>query len=349
MAFANRAPSNPSDQIVSLGELFKKIKVPNRLFNALNLFSIETHSTLNVSLDRLLDRAEQVYNENVPYSSDFNTILRPQFSNYLYQLPYFSSVDELTSRDLERFRRAGTDSDQSLQQARLELVEKQAIEYFNTKDKILADSILRGVSKSKFAAQRDLNYFDEFAGTTQTNIELDLSAGASVPKQLDSLIQQSQIECQGKNGDVEQRFIICSGNLAQELKYHPSITETMIYNLSTLSADNFLTQYKELLPAYQMWVFKNLVFIDVTGQNAQYGIPDNGGYMVTKFNKNSRVHVHHAGPAIRSANMLGEQGEFLQYMLPDVSGWGFPTVVSEFSMLAVNNLPQSTFSLSIKA
>ncbi|ENI0494938.1 hypothetical protein ABW745_004458, partial [Yersinia enterocolitica] len=76
----------------------------------------------------------------------------------------------------------------------------------------------------------------EFAGTTQTNIEFDFAVGKSVPMQLDSLIQQSQIECQGKNGDVEQRFIICSGNLAQQLRYHPSITETMIYNLSTLSA-----------------------------------------------------------------------------------------------------------------
>ncbi|HDL8091541.1 TPA: major capsid protein [Yersinia enterocolitica] len=347
MAF-NRAPSNPSDQIVSLGDLYKKIKVPNRLFNALNLFSVETHDTLNVSLDRLLDRAEQVFNENVPYGPDFNTILRPQFSNYLYQLPYFSSVDELTSRDLERFRRAGTDNDQSLQQAKLELVEKQVEEFYNTKDKILADSVLRGVSKSKYAGQGDLNYFTEFAGTTQVNIEFDFAVGKSVPQQLDSLIQQSQVQCQGKNSDVVQRFIICSGNLAQQLRYHPSITETMIYNLSTLSADIFLTQYKELLPAYQMWVFKGIVFIDVTGQNAQYGIPDNGGYMVTKFNKNSRVHVHHAGPAVKSAFMVGEQGEFLQYMLP-VNEWGFPTVVSEFSLLAVNNLPQSTFSLSIKA
>ncbi|EKN3941222.1 TPA: major capsid protein [Yersinia enterocolitica] len=347
MAF-NRAPSNPSDQIVSLGDLYTKIKVPNRLFNALDLFSIETHDTLNVSLDRLLDRAEQVFNENVPFSSDFNTILRPTFSNYLFQLPYFSSVDELTSRDLERFRRAGTDSDQSLQQAKLELVEKQVIEYFNTKDKILSDSVLRGVSKSKYAGQGDLNYFTEFAGTTQTNIEFDFAASASVPMQLDALIQKSQLECAGKNGDVEQRFIICAGELAQQLRYHASITETMIYNLSTLSADNFLTQYKELLPAYQMWYFKNLIFIDITGQNAQYGVGDNGGYMVTKFNRNSKVHVHHAGPAIKSAFMVGEQSEFLQYMLP-VNKWGFPTVVSEFSMLAVNNLPQSTFSLSIKA
>lgn len=148
MAF-NRAPSNPSDQIVSLGDLYTKIKVPNRLFNALDLFSVETHDTLNVSLDRLLDKAEQVFN-------------------------------------------------------------------------------------------------------------------------------------------------------------------------------------------------------DISGQNAQYGVPDNGGYMITKFNRNSKVHVHHAGPAIKSALMAGEQGEFLQYMLP-VNEWGFPTVVSEFSMLAVNNLPQSTFSLSIKA
>jgi hypothetical protein len=347
MAF-NRAPSNPSDQIVSLGDLYKKVKVPNRLFNALDLFSVETHDTLNVSLDRLLQQAEQVYGENVPYGPDFNTILRPQFSNYLYQLPYFSSVDELTSRDLERFRRAGTDSDQSLQQAKLELVEKQVIEYFNTKDKILSDAVLRGISKSKYAGQGDLNYFTEFAGTTQTNIEFDFAASASVPKQLDALIQKSQIECQGKNGDVEQRFIICAGELAQQLRYHPSITETMIYNLSTLSADNFLTQYKELLPAYQMWYYKNIVFIDVTGQNAQYGIPDNGGYMLSKFNRNSKVHVHHAGPAIKSAFMAGEQGEFLQYMLPP-NQWGFGTVVSEFSMLAVNNLPQSTFSLSIKA
>ncbi|HEA9922363.1 TPA: major capsid protein [Yersinia enterocolitica] len=347
MAF-NRASSNPSDQIVSLGDLYTKIKVPNRLFNALNLFSLETHDTLNVSLDRLLDRAEQVFNENVPYGPDFNTILRPQFSNYLYQLPYFSSVDELTSRDLERFRRAGTDNDQSLQQAKLELVEKQVIEYFNTKDKILSDSVLRGVSKSKYAGQGDLNYFTEFSGTTQTNFEFDFAASASVPKQLDSLIQKSQIECQGKNGDVEQRFIICSGELAQQLRYHPTIMETMIYNLSSLSPDNFLTKYTSLLPAYQMWVFKGVIFIDVTGQNAQYEIPDSGGYMITKFNRNSKVHVHHAGPAVKSAFMTGEQGEFLQYMLP-VNEWGFPTVVSEFSMLAVNNLPQSTFSLSIKA
>ncbi|HDM8413898.1 TPA: major capsid protein [Yersinia enterocolitica] len=348
MAFATRAPSNPSDQIVSLGDLYKKVKVPNRLFNALDLYSIETHDTLNVSLDRLLDKVDQVFNENVPFSSDFNTIQRSQFSNYLYQLPYFSSVDELTSRDLERFRRAGTDSDQSLQQARLELVEKQVIEFYNTKDRILADSVLRGVSRSKYAGQGDLNYFTEFAGTTQTNIEFDFAVGKSVPMQLDSLIQQSQIECQGKNGDVEQRFIICSGELANQLRYHPSITETMIYNLSTLSADNFLTQYKELLPAYQMWVFKGVIFIDVSGSNAQYQIPNDGGYMVTKFNRNSKVHVHHAGPAIKSAFMAGEQGEFLQYMLPE-NEWGFPTVVSEFSMLAVNNLPQSTFSLSIKA
>ncbi|EKN3693645.1 hypothetical protein DVP47_17465 [Yersinia enterocolitica] len=347
MAF-NRAPSNPSDQIVSLGDLYKKVKVPNRLFNALDLFSVETHDTLNVSLDRLLDRAEQVFNENVPYGPDFNTILRPQFSNYLYQLPYFSSVDELTSRDLERFRRAGTDNDQSLQQAKLELVEKQVIEFYNTKDRILADSVLRGVSKSKYAGQGDLNYYDEFGAGSQVNYEFDFAVGKSVPQQLDALIQKSQIECQGKNGDVEQRFIICAGELAQQLRYHASITETMIYNLSTLSADNFLTQYKELLPAYQMWVFKGIVFIDVTGQNAQYGILDNGGYMITKFNRNSKVHVHHAGPAIKSAFMAGEQGEFLQYVLP-LSEWGFPTVVSEFSMLAVNNLPQSTFSLSIKA
>ncbi|MGT3161323.1 major capsid protein [Yersinia enterocolitica] len=347
MAF-NRAPSNPSDQIVSLGDLYKKVKVPNRLFNALDLFGVETHSTLNVSLDRLLDKADQVFNENVPFSSEFNTIQRSQFSNYLYQLPYYASIDELTSRDLERFRRAGTDNDQSLQQAKLELVEKQVIEYFNTKDKILADSVLRGVSKSKYAGQGDLNYFTEFAGTTQTNIEFDFAVGKSVPMQLDSLIQQSQIECQGKNGDVEQRFIICSGELANQLRYHPSITETMIYNLSSLSPDNFLSQYKEMLPAYQMWVYKGIVFIDISGQNAQYGVPDNGGYMITKFNRNSKVHVHHAGPAIKSALMAGLHGEFLQYMLP-VNEWGFPTVVSEFSMLAVNNLPQSTFSLSIKA
>ncbi|ELI8168647.1 TPA: major capsid protein [Yersinia enterocolitica] len=347
MAF-NRAPSNPSDQIVSLGDLYTKIKVPNRLFNALNLFSVETHETLNVSLDRLLDRAEQVFNENVPYGPDFNTIQRPQFSNYLYQLPYFSSVDELTSRDLERFRRAGGDNDQSLQQAKLELVEKQVIEFYNTKDRILADSVLRGVSKSKYAGQGDLNYFSEFEGGSQTNVEFDFSSTASVPMQLDSLIQKNQVDCQGKNGDVEQRFIICAGELATQLRYHDSVKETMIYNLSSLSADNFLSQYKELLPGYQMWVFKGLVFIDVTGQNAQYGVPDNGGYMITKFNKNSRVYVHHAGPAVKSAFMAGEQGEFLQYMLP-VNEWGFPTVVSEFSMLAVNNLPQSTFSLSIKA
>lgn len=347
MAF-NRAPSNPSDQIVSLGDLYKKVKVPNRLFNALDLFSVKTHDTLNVSLDRLLDRAEQVFNENVPYGPDFNTILRPTFSNYLYALPYYSSVDELTSRDLERFRRAGTDSDQSLQQAKLELVEKQVIQYFNTKDKILADSVLRGVSKSQYAGQGDLNYFTEFAGTTQTNIEFDFAASASVPMQLDSLIQKSQLECAGKNGDVEQRFIICSGELAQQLRYHPTIMETMVYSLSSLSPDNFLSQYKELLPAYQMWVFKNIVFIDITGQNAQYGVPNNGGYMITKFTKSSRVHTHHAGPAIKSAFMAGVEGEFLQYMLP-VNEWGFPTVVSEFSMLAVNNLPQSTFSLSIKA
>ncbi|CFQ14941.1 Uncharacterised protein [Yersinia enterocolitica] len=347
MAF-NRAPSNPSDQIVSLGDLYTKIKVPNRLFNALDLFSVETHDTLNVSLDRLLNNTEQVFNENVPYGPDFNTILRPQFSNYLYQLPYFSSVDELTSRDLERFRRAGTDNDQSLQQAKLELVEKQIIEFYNSKDKILADSVLHGVSKSKYTGQGDLNYFTEFEGGTQTNIEFDFAASASVPKQLDALIQKSQLECAGKNGDVEQRFIICSGELAQQLRYHATIMETMIYNLSSLSADNFLTQYKELLPAYQMWYYKGLIFIDITGQNAQYGVPDNGGYMITKFNRNSKVYVHHAGPAIKSAFMVGEQGEFLQYMLP-VNEWGFPTVVSEFSMLAVNNLPQSTFSLSIKA
>ncbi|MFA3760996.1 major capsid protein [Yersinia sp. 2466 StPb PI] len=347
MAF-NRAPSNPSDQIVSLGDLYKKVKVPNRLFNALDLFSVETHDTLNVSLDRLLDRAEQVFNENVPYASDFNTIQRSQFSNYLYQLPYYASIDELTSRDLERFRRAGTDNDQSLQQAKLELVEKQVIEYFNTKDKILSDSVLRGVSKSKYAGQGDLNYFTEFEGGSQTNVEFDFAVGKSVPQQLDSLIQQSQVQCQGKNGNVEQRFIICSGELSNQLRYHPTIMETMIYNLSSLSPDNFLSQYTELLPAYQMWVYKGIVFIDITGQNAQYGVPDNGGYMITKFNRNSKVHVHHAGPAIKSAFMVGEQGEFLQYMLPP-NEWGFGTVVSEFSMLAVNNLPQSTFSLSIKA
>ncbi|HHL2476913.1 TPA: hypothetical protein ACQ30U_003077 [Yersinia enterocolitica] len=212
----------------------------------------------------------------------------------------------------------------------------------------MADSVLHGVSKSKYTGQGDLNYFTEFEGGTQTNIEFDFAASASVPKQLDALIQKSQLECAGKNGDVEQRFIICSGELAQQLRYHATIMETMIYNLSSLSADNFLTQYKELLPAYQMWYYKGLIFIDITGQNAQYGVPDNGGYMITKFNRNSKVYVHHAGPAIKSAFMVGEQGEFLQYMLP-VNEWGFPTVVSEFSMLAVNNLPQSTFSLSIKA
>lgn len=347
MAF-KLAPANPSDQIVDLSYIYEQIKIPNRLFNALDLFGVENHDTLNVALDRLIDKAEEVLNENVPYASDFNTTVRPRFSNYVYQLSYFSSVDQLTSRDLERFRAAGLDADQTLGKARLELIEKQVTKYYNTKDRYYSDSILRGVSKSKYAGQGDLNYYDEFGAGNQVNYEFDFAASASVPKQLDSLIQQQQIATQGKNGDVLQRFIVCSGSLATELKYHPTVAETMIYNLSSLSADNFLTQYTELLPAYQMWVYKGVVFIDVTGQNSQYDIPDNGGFMFTKYTKSSRVHVHHAGPAIKSANMIGVEGEFIQYQLPN-DEWGFPTIVSEFSLLPVNNLPQATISLSIKA
>ncbi|RKT80276.1 hypothetical protein BJ925_0515 [Rahnella aquatilis] len=315
----------------------------NLVISSLNLFTPEYHGANRIALDKLLRRGDQSFNENPMYTaSEFNTTKRSELGSYLYQLKYTSALDSVTSRDIEQYRsKRGYDIPQSIQEVVSDFFLAQNLAYQNYKEQVLTEAVLGQKVTSEYAEQGDLDYLTEY-NLTKTNMSINISDDANIPQQLDEIWRKIRVMSIGFNNELRGAVILASGDVAQALKYHKSITDAMLYVLSPDANTNFYTQYTELLSAYSSWKFKNFTIVDITGNTLlENYIGANGAVVIPRFTERSGINKCHFGVGTKHATLGKALEEVHSYVTYD-DKWNMPTIVTESSLLPIMQLPQTT-------
>lgn len=311
----------------------------NQIVTNLNLFKFEHHDVNSIALDKITDVKNLVAPEKHPYAqSDWNSAERPEYSSFLYQLKYTNSLNSVTSRDLEQLRQRGIiDQADQIALALNDFSDSQYSQVSNTVETDLVAALLDLRVSSEYAGQGDLDFL---AGGSKTTYAMDTSASANVFQQLSEIARIQNVAlgeglAQKKTGVV----ILASGKAAVQLRYHPSVKDFMVYTLPLESGDNFYTRTKGANPAFETWTLNGVTVIDVTGYSLitdRIGV--DGFVSIPVMTPDSNAMVLHGGIGTRHVTQ-GKGSELIhQYMTVD-QRWGFPSVATECSYLAIVNIP----------
>jgi len=323
-------------------DIYNAVPKENFVISSLNLFTQENHAVNRVAIQRLIaDQSQMLLENKRSVHSDFNAVRRPFGAAYLYDMKYFSAINSVESHDVEQYvSRKSMARQQAIGEVLSDLAIEQVKAYDRTKEKYLQEAILGGMAYSDYADQGDLNFYTEF-GQSKTTTTLDISDTANIPAQLDNVwrvIRKASLE---QAGNLQSVVVLCTGDVANAIRYHPSITQAMLYVLGSNDPSNFYTQFAEALPGYTTWKFKGFSFVDVTGDAAlEAYIGESGAVFIPKFSESAGVYTLHTGVGVKHATLGQELGETHQYVTTD-DKWSFPTVAFEASVLPLVQLPQA--------
>lgn len=334
------------EKVIDFGDSFSDVKQPNNVITSLNLFGDENLSINKVLNDRLVEDADRVNSENSPYvNSDFNTTELPTFDSHFVELRTFKRVDKISSRSFEQARGFGKTVAETMDDQIAKYLIEHDIAYQNTLETILAESVLAGKQSGVYTAQGDLNYFSEF-NQTKSTATFDFSTTANVLAQLDAVQRQIRQAARSKLKSMQGIVCLCAGDMAQNLAYHKSILDAVIYATPVNDPANFVGTLQFYLQAYPVWSLKGITFVDVTGDSyLESLIGENNAVFVPRFAQDSGVFKLFNGIGTMHATLGKTPAKFHQYAIVDEMQ--FPTLISESAHLAINNLPQAVVYASI--
>lgn len=324
------------DKIIDFGEAFSDIKQPNNVITALDLFADENLSINKVLLDRLVEDADRVNKENAGYvQSDFNTTALPGFDTHFVELRAFKRLDKITSRSFEQARGFNKSVADSMDEEMAKYLNAHNIAYQNTLETILAEAVLAGKQTGVYVG--DLDFYTEF-GATKSTATFDFSSTANVLAQLDAVQRQIRQAARSKLKSMQGIVCLCTGEFAQNLAYHKSILDAVIYATPVNDPANFIGTVQFMLQAYPVWSLKGITFVDVTGDSYLESLigTDNAAF-IPRFSKDSGVYTCYNGIGTMHATLGKAPAKFRQYATIDEMQ--FPTVISESAHLGVNFLP----------
>ncbi|AWZ99122.1 TPA: major capsid protein [Enterobacter hormaechei subsp. xiangfangensis] len=311
----------------------------NTIITNLGLFREEHHAVNTIALEKITDVKNLVAKENSPYSqSDWSSAKRPDFSNSLYQMKFFGILNSITSLDLQQYASRGvSDTADQVSIALSDFSDAQYSMANNAVEVDLVNALLGLRVDSEFAGQGDLDFL---AGGSRTEYTLDVSDTANIFEQLSEITRIQNVAlgdglAQQKQGTV----ILAAGKAAKALRYHPSVKDFMVYTLPLQSGENFATRTASANPAYEVWTLNGVTVIDVTGYSLITDKIGVDGFAVTpRMADSANALVLHTGIGVRHLTLGKEAALHHQYVIADAK-WQFPTIATESSFLAINNIP----------
>lgn len=313
----------------------------NQIISNLGIFRQENNTVNSIALDKITDVKNLVAKEKSPYAqSDWNSAELQDFSSYLYQLKYTNSLNSVTSRDLEQYRRKGVmDQNEQIAFAINDFSIAQYSQVSNIVEQDLIAALLDLRVTSEYAGQGDLDFL---AGNTKTTFAMDTSATANVFQQLSEINRIQNIKL-GEGLAKQKRgvIVLAAGKAAVDLRYHQSVKDFLVYTLSVNNADNFFTAIKTDNPALESWQLNGVTIIDVSGITTitdKIGV--DGFVAIPVMAPESNAFVLHSGIGVRHAVQGREPGLYHQYILVDQK-FGWPTCITECSYLPIVNIPEA--------
>lgn len=321
----------------------------NRIISNLGLFRQESHNVNLIALEKITDVKNLVAKENSLYAqSDWNSAQRPEFSNALYQLKYHGILNSVTSLDLQQYAARGiADTADQVSIALSDFSDSQYSMAENAVEIDLVNALLGLRVNSDYAGQGDLDFL---AGGTRTEYTLDTSDTANIFEQLSEIARIQNVALgEGLAQQKQGAVILASGAAAKALRYHPSIKDFMVYTLSVNSSDNFYTRTVESNPAYEVWTLNGITVIDVTGYSLisdKIGV--DGFAYIPRMADTANALVLHTGIGVRHLTLGKSATLHNQYVVSDAK-WQFPSIATETSYLAINNIPTAIVFGSVSA
>lgn len=326
-------------RVYDFGESYKTVSAPNNIFTSLNLFSDENLSSNTVLLDRLVDEQNRINLENAPYvQSDFNVTTPRIYDSHVLDLKAFKRLDKVTSRSFEQNRSFGrANVGQNMDEVIADFVIAHTTAFLNTREEIYAEAVLGAKQSSVYASQGDLDFFTEF-GATRSTATLNFGSGENVLQQIDGVLRQIRQAAKSQIRQLTGIVCLCTGDFATGFSYHSSIKESVLW-ASAATGNGYLSDLQLMLSAFPIHQMKGVTFIDVTGDPLmEKYIGSDGAVFIPRF-AGSAVMKCYNGIGTMHAVFGKAPGVFRQYSTLDE--FQYPSVISESSHLAINNLPQA--------
>ena len=151
----------------------------NTIIYNLGLFRQENHTVNTIALEQITDVKNLVAKENSPYAqSDWNSAQRPTFTNALYQMKYFATLNSVTSLDLQQYAARGiADTGDQVSITLNDFSDSQYSMANNAVEIDLVNALLGLRVDSDFAGQGDLDFI---AVGARTDYTLDTSDTATI-------------------------------------------------------------------------------------------------------------------------------------------------------------------------
>jgi len=327
-------------RVFDFADSYKSVSAPNNIFTSLNLFSDENLSSNTVLLDRLVDEQNRINLENAPYvQSDFNVTTPRGYDTHVLDLKAFKRLDKVTSRSFEQNRSFGrANLAQSMDEVIADFVIDHTTAFLNTREEIYAEAVLGAKQSSVYASQGDLDFFTEF-GTTRSTAIFNFGAGENVLQQIDAVLRQIRQAAKSQIRQLTGIVCLCTGDFATGFSYHTSIKESILW-ASAGNGNGYLSDLQLMLSAFPIHQMKGVTFIDVTGDPLlEKYIGTDGAVFIPRYAPNSGVMKCFNGIGTMHAVFGKTPGVFRQYSTLDE--FQYPSVISESSHLAINNLPQA--------
>ncbi len=329
-------------QNASFASPFEFANKQNKIITSLGLFRSENHDVNKIALDRIVDEKMLKGLERAMHvQSDWNSASLPEFGTFLYQMKYSNSLNSVTSREVEEYRRRGAIVEDSIAAVLSDFSDAQYDQMANTVEADLISALLALKVESQYAGQGDLDFLD-MAGATKTGFALDVSSSANVFQQLSQINRVVNVKlgtslAQQRTGTI----ILAAGTAADALHYHTSIKDFLLYTMPMGSDANLFTQVQGSNPAYESWMLKGNIVIDVTGYTQITDIiGENGFVVIPKMSDASNAYVLHQGIGTRHATLGKESGLYHQYITTDPQ-WNYPSIATETAYLPIVNIPDA--------
>ena len=123
----------------------------------------------------------------------------------------------------------------------------------------------------------------------------------------------------------------------------------MVYTLNVNASDNFYTRAVADNPAYEVWTLNGITVMDVTGYSLitdKIGV--DGFAYIPRMSDSANALVLHTGVGVRHLTLGKSATLHNQYIVSD-SKWQFPSIATESSFLAINNIPTAIVFGSVSA
>ena len=321
----------------------------NTIISNLGLFRQENHTVNTIALEQITDVKNLVAKENSPYAqSDWNSAQRPTFTNALYQMIYFATLNSVTSLDLQQYAARGiADTGDQVSITLNDFSDSQYSMANNAVEIDLVNALLGLRVDSDFAGQGDLDFL---AGGARTEYTLDTSDTANIFEQLSEIARIQNVALgEGLAQQKQGAVILAAGAAAKALRYHPSIKDFMVYTLNVNASDNFYTRAVADNPAYEVWTLNGITVMDVTGYSLitdKIGV--DGFAVIPRMSDTANALVLHTGVGVRHLTLGKSATLHNQYIVSD-SKWQFPSIATESSFLPINNIPTAIVFGSVSA